>query len=41
MSGVRKAHVLSKGGHGGRSPVDGLYAGLYSVCKPERAIEEE
>ncbi|MBI4223138.1 MAG: hypothetical protein HY607_10730, partial [Planctomycetes bacterium] len=33
-------HVLSKGGHGVRSPVDGLYAGLYSLYNPEWAIDE-
>lgn len=27
-------HVLNKGGHGVRSPVDGLEAGLYSLHKP-------
>jgi site-specific recombinase XerD len=31
-------HVLNKGGHGVRSPVDELWAGLYSLYKPERKI---
>ena len=33
-------HVLSKGGHGVRSSVDGLEAGLYSLYNPEWAIDE-
>jgi hypothetical protein len=28
-------HVLSKGGHGVRSPMDGPQAGLCSLHKPE------
>lgn len=33
-------HVLNKGGHGVRSPVDRLKVGLCSLYKPEQAIRE-
>ena len=32
------AHVLNKGGHGARSPVDELCSGLYSLYKPAHSI---
>ena len=34
-------HVLNKGGHGVRSPVDGLQAGLYRLYNSEWVIGEK
>ena len=34
-------HVLNKGGHGVRSPFDGLWAGLYRLYKPGSSVVKD